>query len=412
MISKRASQRPIRTGLNAVNLIFNAEALRPPITGIGNYSFHLLQQMLKQSLVDDVHSFTGTGWVSGNDQLAITSALKAQDAPSTGGAKDAIIHGIRTAIGAIPGTKTLYDSVMDGRFETLANSVPNAIYHETNYIFKSYNGPSITTVHDLSHVRFPQFHPEHVVKRLDALLPKSLDRADMVIAVSDLVREEVIEYYGIAPDKIRTVYEGVEDLYRPRAEAETTSVLADYGLTHKNYVLLVATLEPRKGIGVLLDAWERLPEELRRFFPLVLTGSAGWRNDSLRDQLESLIAGGTVRHLGYVPSEVLPILYSGAAVFSYPSVYEGFGLPVLDAMSSAVPVICRAETSMSEFAEGACLLCNTGEPEELAERLEELLRDNAKRQYWAEQGRVQAAKFSWERCARETSELYKLVAGS
>ena len=394
-----------------MNLIFNGEALRPPITGIGNYSFHLLQQLLRHSLVDDVHSFTGTGWINGSEQIATTSDLKARDGQGTPSRRDNVIQGIRTAIGVIPGTKALYDTLMDRRFEELASKTTNAIYHETNYILKPYTGPCITTVHDLSHVRFPQFHPEHVVKRLDALLPKSLERSDMVIAVSELVRQEVIEHYGVAEDKIRTVYEGVEEAYRPRTEAQTSNVLASYGLTHKSYVLLVATLEPRKGITVLLDAWESMPEALRLSFPLVLTGSSGWRNESLRDRIDALIAGGTVKHLGYVPSEVLPILYSGATVFSYPSVYEGFGLPVLDAMSSAVPVICRGETSMAEFAEGACVLCETGEAAELAQKIEDLLEDADKQQHWAEKGRIQAAKFSWERCARETAELYELVAG-
>ena len=118
---------------------------------------------------------------------------------------------------------------------------------------------------------------------------------------------------------------------------------------------------------------------------------------------------GSVRHLGYVPYATLPILYSGAAVFSYPSVYEGFGLPVLDAMSSGVPVICRAGTSMAEFSRGACVLCETGEAGELAEKLTVLLQDPEARAAWGKRGLDRAGDFSWSRCARETAAVYRRV---
>jgi alpha-1,3-rhamnosyl/mannosyltransferase len=224
------------------------------------------------------------------------------------------------------------------------------------------------------------------------------------------VREELIEHFNIPEQKVRTVYAGVEACYHPRSEEQTSSVLTALGLSHKRYVLLTATLEPRKGIDVLLDAWSLLPESLRREFPLVLTGSPGWRNEALMAKLAALTAEGTVRHLGYVPADILAVLFAGAAVFCYPSVYEGFGLPVLDAMSSGVPVICRAGTSMAEFSQGACVLCHTGEPGELAVNLENLLCNQSLRDEWAEKGQRQAALFSWERCAAETAEVYRLIS--
>jgi glycosyltransferase involved in cell wall biosynthesis len=393
-----------------VKLILNAEALRPPITGIGNYTFHLLEQYVKGALVDEVHCFSGTHWLAGDAQLAITAALKIEAGDSKKRIKDTIASTVREAIGMIPGTKALYSSVMAKRFERTANEIPGAVYHETNYVLKPYAGPCIITVHDLSHLRYPQFHPQNVIDWLEHGLPRSLDRADSIITVSDLVRDELLEYFNLPEQKVHTVYEGVERCYRPRTERQTLSVLSSLNLSHKRYVLLVATLEPRKGIDVLLDAWCLLPEFLRREFPLVLTGSTGWRNKTLVDRIASLIAEGTVHHLGYVGADVLPVLFSGAAVFSYPSVYEGFGLPVLDAMSSGVPVICRAGTSMAEFSQGACMLCDTGEPEELALKLEMLLQDEAARDEWAQKGLVQAAQFSWERCAAETAAIYRLFS--
>lgn len=393
-----------------MKLILNAEALRPPITGVGNYTWHLLEQFVKLDVIDEVHSFTGTGWLTGEEQLAKTAAIKIASSDGQKPTMEKVIAQLRTLVGHIPGTKPLYDKVMGQRFAHVANTLPNTVYHETNYILKPFAGPCLTTVHDLSHVRFPQYHPKHLVEWLDRHLQASLARADRIITVSHLVRNELLEYYDIPEHKIKTVYEGVEESYRPRSESETSSVLSGLNLVHKQYVLLVATLEPRKGIDVLLDAWCLLPESLRREYPLILTGSSGWRNAALRERIAALSEQGTVRHMGYVRADILPALFSGAAVFAYPSVYEGFGLPVLDAMRSGVPVLCRAETSMAEFAQGACVLCETGDPEELAHKLESLLANPALRDSWGEKGFRQSLQFSWERCARETAAIYQQIA--
>ncbi|NQX90345.1 MAG: glycosyltransferase family 4 protein [Halioglobus sp.] len=393
-----------------MNLIFNAEALRPPITGVGNYSYHLLAQYLADDYFDEIHCFTGTAWQSGEMQCDLTSSLKLRADLEDKGSKDVIVDRIRKTLGALPGAKPLYEYMMDRRFERYANRVSGAVYHETNYVLKPFAGPSVTTVHDLSHIRYPEYHPPNIIDWLGKQLSESLGRADQVITVSDLVRNEVLNYYDISPKKVHTVYEGVDPQYRPRSEVETAAVLSELGLQHKTYVLLVATLEPRKGIDVLLNAWALVSLELRKSYPLVLTGSGGWRNSAMVSQIKKFIAEGTVRHLGWVPSDILPVLYSGAMVFAYPSVYEGFGLPVLDAMSSGVPVVCRSGTSMAEFSETACLLCDTGEAEELALKLEALLQSSDARKTWADRGLRQAAKFSWARCARETMAIYQKIA--
>jgi glycosyltransferase involved in cell wall biosynthesis len=391
-----------------VKLILNAKALRPPITGVGNYTYHLLEQYLQGDSVDEVHCFSGSHWLTGAEQRALSADIKIRrDASSRVAGAMSLM---RDTVSKFPGAQTLFSSVMDQRFERTANAIPGAVYHETNFILKPFAGPCVTTVHDLSYIRYPHCHPDHLVDWLTHNLPKSLDRADCVITVSDLVREELIEHFKLAEEKVCTVYEGVEACYRPRTEAQTADVLSGLGLHHKQYVLLCATLEPRKGIDVLLDAWSQLPDWLRRAYPLILTGSSGWRNEALVEKLATHVKEGTVRHLGYVPSDVLAVLFSGATVFCYPSLYEGFGLPVLDAMSSGVPVICRAGTSMAEFAQGACMLCDSDKPEELAANLEILLSSQSTRDEWAGKGLRQASHFSWERCAAQTAQVYQQVS--
>jgi glycosyltransferase involved in cell wall biosynthesis len=390
-----------------VKLIFNAQSLRPPMTGIGNYTFHLLEQFVDNPEVAEVHCFNGTQWLEGEAQLATTAALRVNGGDTSKRIVDRVVANIRDTIAKVPGAKPLYDHIMDNRFSQAANRMPGAVYHETNYVFKPYTGPCVTTVHDCSHKLYPDFHAPNVIEWLDTKLPESLQRADCIITDSNLVRDELLEYFDLPHSKLRTVYLGVDDCYQPRTKEQTAGVLATFGLTHGQYVLLTATLEPRKGIDTLLDAWSLLPESLRHAFPLVLTGSTGWCNDTLRRKLAALVATGTVHHLGYVPSEMLPMLFSGAAVFTYPSIYEGFGLPVLEAMRSAVPVICRQGTAMAEFADGNCVLCDTGDAQELSMHLEKLLSDSQARSYWGLRGLAQAQTFSWKRCAAETLEVYR-----
>ena len=392
-----------------MKLILNSKALHPPLTGVGNYTYHLLDQYLRGDDIEEVQCFNGNEWLTGAEQQAICAERKIRREPHARSRLSDAVTRLRGAISKIPAAKSLYSSVMNRRFERTANAIRGAVYHETNYILNPYKGPCVTTVHDLSYIRYPHCHPDHLVEWLTANLPKSLDRADRVLTVSNVVREELIGHFNIPEEKVLTVYEGVAAGYKPRTAEQTADVLSSLGLHHKQYVLLSATLEPRKGIDVLLDAWGLLPLQQRRECPLILTGSSGWRNEALLAKLAAHVREGTVRHLGYVPSDVLSVLFSGASVFCYPSFYEGFGLPVLDAMSSGVPVICRAGTSMAEFAQGACLLCDTGEPAELAVNLESLLNSQSMQSSWAEKGLCQAAQFSWERCAHETASVYREI---
>lgn len=392
-----------------MKLILNAKALRPPLTGVGNYTYHLLEQFLQGDHVDEVTCFTGRHWLPGAEQLDITTRFRSGGESGSGSRFDGFLSGARDVVSALPGAQAVFSSLMEKRFERTANAISGGLYHETNYVLMPYAGPCVTTVHDLSYIRFPQYHAAHLVEWLARFLPESLARADRVLTVSNIVREELLQHFNLPEEKVCTVYEGVDPSYRPRTEAQTTDVLSSLGLQHKRYVLLSATLEPRKGIDVLLDAWSQLPQRLRLEYPLILTGSYGWRNELLVKKLAIHMKEGTVRHLGYVPSGLLAVLFSGATVFCYPSVYEGFGLPVLDAMRSGVPVICRAGTSMAEFSDGACLLCDTGEPEELAAHLESLLDSEHNCARWAGRGLHKAAQFSWKRCAQETAAVYQQI---
>ncbi|MDX1734746.1 MAG: glycosyltransferase family 1 protein [Halioglobus sp.] len=389
-----------------MELIFNAEALRPPVTGVGHYTYHLLEQFLQMEDVDVVHCFSGGSWRDGETQLAISAGQMAQEQVDTGSASE-FVQKVRSAIGGIPGSRLLYRRIADARFARQANKLSGAVYHETNFVLKPYAGPSVVTVHDLSHIRHPEFHQKRHVQLLDLELPRSIARADHVVVDSHVVREELLDHFDLPAQRVSAVYAGCDERYRPRQEGDCASVLGPLGLDYGKYVLMVATLEPRKGIDTLLTAWQALPPALREEYTLVLAGSSGWRNEEVMRTLEAMIAAGGVQYLGYADTDILPRLFSGAAVFAYPSVYEGFGLPVLDAMASGVPVVCRQGTSMAEFSRGTCVLCESGEAGELATRLAALLEDAGMREQVARRQQSVAAEFSWRRCAEELVAIYR-----
>jgi alpha-1,3-rhamnosyl/mannosyltransferase len=178
------------------------------------------------------------------------------------------------------------------------------------------------------------------------------------------------------------------------------------GLVHGSYILCVSTLEPRKNIGTLLDAYLALPEMLRRRFPLVIAGAPGWHSDALHERLRGAAARG-VRYVQYVPEPNLPALYAGAAVFALASLYEGYGLPVLEAMASGVPVLASNASSLPEVTGPDALLLPPLDIDAWRYGIERALEDHAWRQRCIAGGILRARQATWERCVAGTLDVYQ-----
>ena len=386
-----------------MKLLLNIESLIPPVTGIGNYTFNLIEQLRNEDL-EAIDCFSGSSFYSAQEALSNCINSSAHYKPN--GSKSYFRNLLRDSTFAYRGREALRDMQLRMRTKQLRNHV----YHEPNFILKAHAGPSVSTIHDLSFIHYPELHPRKRVEWISAQLPKTLERADFLITPSNIIREELIMDFGVDPDKVRAVYLGASESYRPRTAEQTQLILESHGLKHGRYILFVGTLEPRKGINILLDAWCRLPKILREEYPLVLAGAPGWQNNAMADRIKKLEITHGLRRLLYVPNSDLPAIYAGATVFAYPSLYEGFGLPVLEAMCCGVPVICTADTSMAEFTQGSVLQVARGDDEELASKLIDLVSNEPQRLAVANTGLLRSKDFSWHRFSQQTLEIYRLVS--
>ena len=284
------------------------------------------------------------------------------------------------------------------------------VYHEPNFLPFRFDGPTVITAHDLSWIRFPETHPAERVAVMNDLFPKALERADHVLTDASYVRQEIIERFGVAPDRITSVPLGSREIFHPRSADQCHQVLHERGLVYRGFLLCVGTLEPRKNLELVIRAYSALPESFRRRRPLVMVGMRGWLTSNVESLMQPLVASGEIRPLGYTSDEDLAVLYAAALTLVYPSLYEGFGLPPLEAMASGSPVIVSDRSTLPEVVGTAGVQIDADDEAGLRDAV---LRFDEDTPFWrerAEAGLVQASKFSWARCARETLAIYRKVA--
>jgi glycosyltransferase involved in cell wall biosynthesis len=278
--------------------------------------------------------------------------------------------------------------------------------------------PTVITVHDLSFMRFPEaFRPFHRVY-LTLGTRASARRAARIVAVSENTRRDVISYCGVAPDRVVVIPNGVTEEFFPTRAAETQAHARRLGLPDR-FILYLGTLEPRKNLSRLLDAYSALRRMRgqghpggKETPPLILAGGQGWYYDEILRRVDALDLEECVRFPGFVSQEDLPWYYRAAALFVYPSMFEGFGLPVLEAMASGTPVVTTTASSLPEVAGDAALLVDPGDIEQLAAAMNRCLDEPDLVADLRAAGIRRAAGFSWERTAHATADLHRRVLGS
>jgi glycosyltransferase involved in cell wall biosynthesis len=290
--------------------------------------------------------------------------------------------------------------------------VPEAeLYHATEHLLLPLRRvPTVLTVHDLIYHLFPEHHKPLNYWFLNRAMPLFVQRARAVIAVSESTRQDLIRHYSIPPDKITVVHEAAAPHFRPASPEAIATVRARHGLP-EGFILTVGTIEPRKNLSRLLDALQCLRQrglDTR----LVVVGSRGWLYEGFFRRLEELQLGDAVLLPGYVPDADLPAVYSAARVFVLPSLYEGFGLSVLEAMACGTAVVCSRTSSLPEVGGDAVRYFDPTDVEEMAEAIGAVWHDEALRMEMSRRGLAQAARFSWRRTAEETMAVYQRAMSS
>ena len=267
----------------------------------------------------------------------------------------------------------------------------------------------IVTVHDLSYVRVPECFPAPLLNYLNAAVPPSVARADLVLADAASTQRDLADVYGVPLGKIKVLYSGVDARFGPAVSAESAARVRT--LTHgKPYLLSVSTIQPRKNYPRLVEAFGRIVNRREGVnYVLVIAGGRGWMFDEVFQAVERLGLRDRVLLPDFVADDDLPALYAGARLFVYPSLYEGFGLPVAEAMACGAPVVSSNASSLPEVAGDAALYFDPRNVDAMTAAIQRALTDSSLRVDLASRGLAQAKKFSWEKAAEELRDYFEIV---
>lgn len=370
-----------------MRIAFDGTTLRPGRTGVGYYSEHLLRHVAEEAVGDEVI-------VISNRPVETTTRLPRHVR-------------VRTAGWATP--RLVW---MQAQAPRMLRELNVDVAHFTNGMVPlASRVTTIVTIHDMSLTLYPRFHPARRVLLNRPLVDLAARRADAIITVSESAKRDIVALYGLPADRVHVIHEAAAPAFQPIDDpAERARVRARYGLRER-LILYVGTIEPRKNLPKLIEAFaaRRRSGELREH-QLVCVGPYGWLSRDIEQKIAQLDLADGVRFTGYVPFDDLPALYSLAEMFVFPSMYEGFGLPVVEAMACGTPVITGRNSSLAEVAGGAIEHVERLDAEAIGDAIVRLTADPDRRAALSKRGLERARTFSWRRAARETLDIYQLAA--
>lgn len=375
-----------------MRVALDVSILLAPRTGIGEYALQLARALSADPDLE-LALFDGLGW-----RADIPSAPR----PGYGRIS-------RVVKAAVPGAYSMRRQLMQWRFTKGVQRLQPQVYHQPSLWPLRFDGPTIMTLHDLTHIHYPTTQPRDRLREIERRLPDSLQRAHRVLVDSQFIADEVVQHYGVPSSKLQVAPLGYAARFHPRSEDQLRSRLASYQLTMRGYYLCLGTLEPRKNLGLAIIAYLGLPDSIRQRMPLIIIGGSGWGENQLTQIPPEALTRGQIRLLGYLDEDCVAELLAGAHALLFPSRYEGFGLPVLEAMASGTPVIASNCAAIPEVAGNAASLTDPKDVDGWREHMRELLEDNLLHATLVEQGIRRARQFSWERCAQITLDTYKAV---
>lgn len=384
-----------------MRVIFNGVSALKPKTGVGHTTTNLHRALCELPGDDAFWLYPGL-WTSRVTRRLVGQAsslagLSVGQASSLAGQARSLSYGLAKAAYRV-------------HFQTAARWGRFDLYHEPNFIPLRTHLPTVVTVHDLSVILHPEWHPADRVAFHERHFHRGIAAADHVIVVSESIRNEVMDRLNVPPDRVTAVHNGIGEQYCPQTVEAVEAMRRKLNLPHR-YFLAVGTIEPRKNIATILRAFCDLPASIREACPLVLAGSWGWKSERERDLFESEARHCGVIHLGYVDDADLPSLYTGAAALLYPSFYEGFGLPPVEMLACGGAVIASTAAALREVVGRHAVLLD---PLDL-NGWREAMRRAVAEPGWLDStkigGRAHASQFTWEAAALRTLAVYRHVLG-
>jgi glycosyltransferase involved in cell wall biosynthesis len=373
-----------------VRIALNAGILRAPRTGIGQYVVELVQALAAYPEFE-LTLFNGWNWQAELPAAALPGYSR--------------VSGLVKRW--VPNAYALRRLLEQQRFKRGSAGVD--IYHDPSLWPFEFDGPMVMTLHDLTHVHFPETQPADRLLEIERHAGRSVARAQRILVDSAFIGDEVRRHYGVPAERVVVAPLGCAARFHPRSAEQLVAPLHALGLQPDRYLLCVGTLEPRKNLQLALRAYDRLPTALREQYPLVIVGMAGWRPEQLAAPLQRALARGQVRLLGYQSDTQVAELLAGARLLLFPSLYEGFGLPVLEAMASGTPVILSNSSALPEVAGDAGTYIDAQDTHGCAEAIQRLIDDQPEWRRCRELGLQRAKEFSWQRCAAITASVYRQV---
>ena len=404
----------------SISIGFDSDVLYSGMTGVGNYCFHLLKALMLDYTELRFSGFTGLRWLHvGPTDLDRIERSQSKRQPETESNAESSIQqlwrvksALRTRLARMDVVRSGYRHLRAARFAASRPPSELDLFHAFKYLpVAELAVPTLPVVYDLSFVRYPEAHPHQRLRDLEAL-PAVIERSSLVHTISEFSKSEIVSVFGTSPDKIFIAPPAASSIFQPLGDGATRTEIAKFDLSLHGYLLTVGTLEPRKNLKTLISAYAQLTPAERTRAPLVVVGNAGWGDLDLPRETESLKSDGTLRFLGAVSDVQLRSLYEGAIALVFPSIYEGFGMPAVEALACGTQVAHSLNTSMEAITDGVATL-RAPATDVMAWRgiLQELIGD-LQRIFDERDARIaRARRFCWQRSAAIVREAYSGTVG-
>lgn len=365
-------------------LLIDTIPLLSPLTGIGRYTYEISKHITSRELFEVTYFY---GYYSKN---------------LIGPSSHSELKGIKTLLTKYTIVKKIVRKILLTASQIFASSYD--LYWQPSFIpNKGIKAKKIiTTVHDFSFLQYRNYHPKERIDYFETYFNTSVIQSNMIITGSKYTKQEIVEKLDFSEEKIKVIYHGIDHTLFKVYETHLTAIEVP-----SQFILSVGSIEPRKNLLGLLKAYILLDEKIKKEYPLILTGFKGWENKEIMKIIEQNRE--YIQYLGFVSDEALADLYNRANLFVFPSFYEGFGLPPLEAMACGTPVIASQTSSMPEICVDAAIYCDPYDEKDISKKIMLVLQDTSLQQSLIRKGLSRASKFTWERAAKEHLAVFQEV---